>query len=113
MGCCETYNICQTKNSSQYQYTGEKITLPENKLSENVITINLSPVDNRGEFSFVTNTTELFSNVVNKFYEICPDCKSKNCIFSYEGNIMNQNLTMEQNGCKAGNINIIVSFDIK
>ena len=111
MGCCETNNSVQPKNSSQYQYAGEKITLPENKPSENIITVNFSPVDHRGNFSFETNSTELFSNVVNKFYDNCPDYKSKNCNFLYEGNIMNNNLTIEQNDCKGGNINIIVAFD--
>ena len=113
MGCCEAkvHKDDQAKNTQYFQYTREKITLTENKPSENIITVNFSPVDHRGHFSFETNSTELFSNVVNKFYDNCPDYISKNCNFLYEGNIMNQNLTMEQNDCKAGNINIIVAFD--
>ena len=69
------------------------------------------PIDQQDDFYFVTNSTELFSNVINKFYENCPDYKSKNCIFSHNGNIIDKNLTMKQNYCKAGKIRIIAAFD--
>ena len=104
MGCCKKYKrkrrICELDD---YFY--------EYNLSDNIITVIFMPIDQQGEFSFVTNSSELFSNVINEFYEMCPDYKCKNCIFLHNGNIMDQNLTMEQYNCKAGKIRILVIFD--
>ena len=96
MGCCKKYKrkrrICELDD---YFY--------EYNLSDNIITVIFMPIDQQGEFSFVTNSSELFSNVINEFYEMCPDYKSKNWICLHKGNIMDQNLTMENYNSKVGN----------
>ena len=99
MGCFETKKrACLGDASSSMCHS--KILI-DNIIT--VITVIFVPIDQQGEFSFVTNSTELFSNVINKFYERCPDYKSKNCIFLHAGNIMDQNLTMKNYNYKVGN----------
>ena len=73
------------------------------------INVQFMSVDSRINHSIPSTKDELFSQVVNKLFAIYPEYRNKNCVFKYNDNPMNFNLTMEQNKYDSDDI-IIISF---
>ena len=74
----------------------------------NIINLNFYTTDNIIIDSIPARTDELFSVVVQRFYNKISYDKDKECSFVHDGYIMDQNLTMEANKCKSGDIKIVV-----
>ena len=61
--------------------------------------------------SIATMSNELFSKVLDRFYDKHSELKNKNCVFIHEGKVLNPNLTMKQNNCKSLDIKITVAYE--
>ena len=75
-----------------------------------IIKVNFMNVERKVNIELISKSDEKFSIVVNKFYERCPFLGNNNCTFMHNGEIMDQNLTMEQNNCKS-DVKIEVLFN--
>ena len=69
---------------------------------DEAISVHFISNDQKINHSFPSFPEELFSDVVDKLYEIYPNYKNKSCYFICDGNNMTLNLTMRQNKYKSG-----------
>lgn len=80
-------------------------------ISEN-IAINIISIDTQIHCPIPCNLNEQFSKVINKFYKLYPDYKNKECLFLSNGQRLDPNLTLSENGIKNGvNIILIINDD--
>ena len=85
--------------------------LYKNKNFNSLYSVKLMTIDQRVSESFIIRSDELFSVIINKFYEKYPEYINKNCTFLHNAQIMIPNFTMEQNNCESENTKIVVAFD--
>ena len=78
-------------------------------ISEN-IAVNIYTMDNQIHCPIPCNPNDLFKIVIDKFYELYPDYKNKECYFLSSGRKLEPNLSLSQNGVNNG-VNILLKIN--
>ena len=80
-------------------------------INTNIIAVNITTMDEQIHYPIPCYPDDLFSSVINKFYEQYPKYKNKECYFLGNGQILEPNLSVSKNGIKNG-VSIIIILKV-
>ena len=95
-------NIPSKNNDKNIPVSNDNIISYENNLQNDAINVHFISEDKAINQLIQGSSTELFSNILEKFFGIYPDLRDKNCIFICNGQDMKPDLTLSQNNYNSG-----------
>ena len=78
---------------------------------ETIIAVNFTSLDQKINYPMACKKTDIFENILVKFYNEFPNLKYKKIYFIANGNVVNRSLTFEQNNIKNGTTILIREYE--
>ena len=78
---------------------------------ETIISVNFTSLDQKINYLMACKKTDIFENILVKFYNEFPNLKYKKIYFIANGNVVNRSLTFEQNNIKNGTTILIREYE--